>query len=133
MTPRKMKGTRSCDFPDGPQGEALGKDGTDATFPEEAPREQRRGRKGTKRASNLIDAPMAVTSAGDVIISITHLEDTTDVSALVARLIDEGHTLFIGVAVPDRLRRELRKDVEDAGAEIVARLGPRLRTVRSRR
>ena len=69
-----------------------------------------------------------------MIINVTHLEDTTDVSAVVARLIDEGHTLFISVAVPDRLRRELLKDVEDAAADIVGRIGARvLRTMRSRR
>jgi hypothetical protein len=109
------------------------KDGSPSILPETV-RVETRGRRATKkkRVSKLIDDPIALTSGGAVIINITHLEDTTDVAAVIARLIGEGHRLFIGIAVPGALRRELRKGIDDAGADIVGRLGGRLRRAKRR-
>jgi hypothetical protein len=82
--------------------------------------------KGTKKPGVMLDAPMAITSAGDVVMNITHLEQIGDVTTVVARLLGEGHEVFVGVAAPGALRRELLKDIDDAGADLVGRLGARL-------
>lgn len=86
-----------------------------------------------KKAGALLDAPMGLTSAGEVIINATHLTGTQDVAAVIARLIDKGHEVFIGVVVPSELRRELMRDIDDAGADIVGRIGVRVLRRRGRR
>jgi hypothetical protein len=79
-----------------------------------------------RRAAKLLDTPMAITSDGQPLLNITHMEEASDPVGVVERLLDEGHTLFIGVAVPARYRRRLAKDIEGAAAEIVCRIGGRL-------
>jgi hypothetical protein len=69
---------------------------------------------------------MAMTSDGKPLLNVTHLNEATDPAAVVRRLLVEGQTLFIGVAVPARYRKRLAKDIEGAAAEIVCRIGGRL-------
>jgi len=80
----------------------------------------------TRRRGKLLDAPMALTSDGEPLLNIAHLNDAADPVAMVRRLLAEGHTIFVGVTVPRRDRRRLMKDIEDAAAEIVCRIGGRL-------
>jgi hypothetical protein len=80
----------------------------------------------TRRRGKLLDAPMAITSHGQPLLNITHLDDATDPVAVVRRFLAAGHTVFIGVAVPPRDRKRMAKDIEDAAAEIVCRIGGRL-------
>lgn len=81
---------------------------------------------GIKQTSQLIDVPLALASDGTMLVSITHLEQIDDVAAVIARLIGEGHRLFIGVAVPGALRAKLLRDVDDGLADVVGRLGVRV-------
>lgn len=83
--------------------------------------------KKPKRGGKLVDAPMALASDGTLLLNVAHLDGMANVVAAVQRLLDDGHQVFVGVAVPARLRRELLRDVEDAAADVVGRLGPRLR------
>jgi hypothetical protein len=69
---------------------------------------------------------MAITSDGQALLNIAHLIDATDPLAAVTKLVAEGRRLFIGVVVPARDRRRLAKDIEDAAAEIICRIGGRL-------
>ena len=81
----------------------------------------------TRRKPRLVDAPTAWASDGTLLLNITHLVDAGDPVAAVRRLLADGHTLFIGVAVPLRDRQRLAKDVEDALADAVGRMGPKVR------
>ena len=80
----------------------------------------------TRRRGKLLDPPMAITSDGQPLLNITHLDEAADPVAVVGRLLAEGHAVFIGVAVPARYRKRLAKDIEGAAAEIVCRIGGRL-------
>ena len=73
----------------------------------------------------LIGDPIALATSA-MPLNITHLEPTDDVPAVVARLLEDGHELFIGIAVPDRLRRELIRGVDDAAADLVGGIGGKL-------
>jgi hypothetical protein len=79
-----------------------------------------------------MDAPIAVASDGTIIVNATHLDAGTDPIAAVRRLLDEGHEIFVGVVVPNNLRRELLRDVDDAAADLVGRLGAKLGRRRAR-
>ena len=89
-------------------------------------------KKATPKNSKFVDAPIAVASDGTVIVNITHLDDTADVTEAVQQLLAEGHQVFVGVVVPAALRRALLRDVNDGLADAVGRLGPRLRRRRAR-
>jgi hypothetical protein len=82
----------------------------------------------------LVDAPLAVTSAGDVVLNITHVEDGAEVDpvAAVRRLLDVGHEVFVGVVIPKALRPELLRDVHDVLADAVGRAAPKIRRGRDR-
>jgi hypothetical protein len=74
---------------------------------------------------------MAITSDGSLVVSMTHIDgDVDDVAAKLRQLLDEGHEVFVGVVVPAGLRRELDRDLEEVLADVVGRLGPRLRSRR---
>ena len=85
-----------------------------------------------KRAGKLLDAPLAVASDGTLLVNVAHLDGMPDPVAAVQRLVDDGHQVFVGVAVPAPLRRELLRDIDGAAADVVGRLGPRLRRQRAR-
>lgn len=78
----------------------------------------------TRRPSKKICmAPMAVTSAGDVLLNMAEFQDDLSPSALVRNAKAIGFALFVGVVVPERLRRRLARDIDDAAADITGRLG----------
>ena len=78
-----------------------------------------------KRMPKVVDAPMAVTSAGDVLVNLTHLANG-DVLEAARKHLDEGHQVFVGLVVPRRHRVGLAKDIEDAASEMACRMGGRL-------
>ncbi len=82
----------------------------------------------------IVDAPMAITSAGDVVVNVTHVEDgaEADPVAAVRRLVAAGHEVFVGVVVPKALRREVFRDVHDVLADVVGRAAPKIRRGRAR-
>ena len=60
---------------------------------------------------------MAVASdGGTVLLNLTHLENG-DALAAARKLLDGGHEVFVGVAVPARLRRELLQGIDDGAAD----------------
>jgi len=78
-----------------------------------------------KRRVNVSDAPMAITSGGDVLVNLAHLKNG-DVLEAARRHLDKGHQVFVGVVVPQRHRARLAKDIEDAASELACRTGGRL-------
>ena len=79
-----------------------------------------------------IDAPMGITSDGRTLMNVTHLIKTTDVREALRVALAEGHEVFVGIAVPAYFAEEIRRDLDDAAAEIVGRLGIRVRRRRRR-
>lgn len=91
-------------------------------------------KKPTKKNGGRIDSPIAFTLDGKAIVNASHLDLAPDLPDLVRQLVAEGHAVFVGIGV-GALRAELLRGLEDGAADVVGRLGPRvrLRTVRSRR
>jgi hypothetical protein len=105
------------------------KDGRDSASPEGGGRTPGRlgpGEKAIKKP-NPIDAPMAIASDGMLLINLTHLDGSGDVLGDARRLMAEGHAVFIGVALGPELRRVVVRDLDDALADVVGRVGARLR------
>jgi len=80
-----------------------------------------------KRRGKLSDAPMAVTSAGELAIGVTHLNGMSRVIGAVEKLVPPGQQLFVGVVVPRELRGTLMKELDDALMDVVGRFGPILK------
>jgi hypothetical protein len=80
-----------------------------------------------KRRGTVSDAPMATTCAGEVLFNLTHLAPGGAVLDAARMLIAEGHTIFIGVTLPRKVRPELLRDVHDVLADAVGRSAPKLR------
>jgi hypothetical protein len=76
---------------------------------------------------------MAVASDGSLIVNAGHLSVKDDLAAVVEVAEKTGLPVFVGVAVPVRLRRAVLRDIDDALADVVGRLGPRLLKRRGRR
>lgn len=112
MSGRRRKGGSASDFDGGAQA---------------AGRIRRPTTKGITKTATLIDAPMAITSGGEILVGATHLDLGADLLAIVRSIVEQGLPVFIGIAVPaGALRAELLKGIEDGLADVVGRLGPRL-------
>jgi hypothetical protein len=84
-------------------------------------------RRGSKKTATLLDAPMAITSRGEILVGATHLDLGADWLAIVRSIVEQGLPVFIGIAVPaGPLRAELARGVEDGLADVVGRIGTRL-------
>lgn len=68
-----------------------------------------------------VDAPMAVTSAGTVLLNATHLRDGASVADFIDIAKATRRPIFIGVEV--ETSRELLRWIDDAAAEIVGAIG----------
>ncbi len=79
-----------------------------------------------KRKGKVLDAPMAITSDGTVLLNVTHLKNGDALEA-ARELLAEGHEVFVGIAVPGQLRGELLRGIEDGAADLLGRIGPKLR------
>jgi hypothetical protein len=71
-------------------------------------------------------APMGVTSAGEILVNAYQLAVGNDLSAAIEAAKASGLPVFVGLVVPSRGRARLLKDVDDAAADVVGRLGPHL-------
>lgn len=81
-----------------------------------------------KKNTTLNDSPLALGSDGTLLLNISHVfEMPDDLGGFVEQLVRRGDDVFIGVAIPDRVRRELLDGLDDHLAEAVARLGIELR------
>ncbi|MFI5302619.1 MAG: hypothetical protein ACHREM_31405 [Polyangiales bacterium] len=88
--------------------------------------------KSAEAAPRILDAPLAVASDGTVLIGIAWIDHTAKAIEVAQKLLAEGRSVFIGVAVPKRLNTRLARDMEDAAADIVGRLGPKVLRLRRR-
>lgn len=71
-----------------------------------------------------------MTSDASIIVNANQLGTATDLDAVVRYARATGLPVFVGVVVPVGLVPGVLRDVDDALADVVGRLGPRL--VRSR-
>jgi hypothetical protein len=76
--------------------------------------------------TRVVQAPMAVTSDGMIVVNATHLAVEPTLDAAIRYAKESGHDVFVGVVVPRGLRDEFVREVDDALADVVGRLGPRL-------
>ena len=70
--------------------------------------------------------PMAVASDGGVLVNVAQLTTSGALAAIVAVAERTGLDVFVGIVVPERLRSRVLRDLDDAAADIVGRLGPKL-------
>jgi hypothetical protein len=83
--------------------------------------------KTVKQKPKILDAPMAFTSGGEVLVNIAHLTFNPEILAAVGALLEVVDAdIYVGIAIPGRLRRVVRRDVRDACVDVVGRLGPAL-------
>ena len=69
--------------------------------------------------------PMALTSAGEVVLNGAYLLDLDDPQETVKKL-GPSVELYIGVVVPERLVQEVLRRLDDAAAEIVGVIAAKL-------
>jgi hypothetical protein len=122
VTRRRRKGTGSCDSRE--QDEPASKDGTAATLPDaEEP-----GKAPSKKTTGkVIDAPLAiVASDGRMVVNATHLDLDPTEPDLVRRLVADGFEILLAVVVPRDVRPEVRRETEDALADVAGRIGRRV-------
>jgi hypothetical protein len=80
----------------------------------------------SRRPTKVNTAPMAVASDGSLIVNAYQLAVGDDLAAVTEVARKSGLLVFVGVVVPERLRRDLMRDLDDAMADVVGRPGPRL-------
>jgi hypothetical protein len=69
---------------------------------------------------------MAITSDGAIIVNTHQLTNKNSLAAAVEAATKSGLGVFVGVVVPNRLRKSVFLDIDDALSDVVGRLGPRL-------
>ncbi|MFI5302068.1 MAG: hypothetical protein ACHREM_28590 [Polyangiales bacterium] len=89
--------------------------------------------KTPKAAPKIVDAPLAIASDGTVLIGIAWLDHTSKAIEAAQKLLDEGHVIFIGVAIRKSMRADLVAEIESGAAEVAGRLGGRVLRRRRRR
>jgi len=78
------------------------------------------------RRAKMNMAPMAVASDGALVVNTAQLTTSNSLPAIIKAAESTGLDVFIGVVVPERLRSRVLRDLNDAAADIVGRLGPTL-------
>jgi hypothetical protein len=76
-----------------------------------------------KYPSNVCLAAMALASDGTVLLNVAEFQDDLSISGLARAADSSGLRVFVGVAVPPRLRPRLLVDLSDAASDIAGRLG----------
>jgi hypothetical protein len=69
---------------------------------------------------------MAVASDGSVIVNAHQLAVADDLAVAVEAAQRTGLVVFVGVVVPDSEAKKLAKPIDDAAAEVAARVGAKL-------
>jgi len=87
----------------------------------------------SRRPPRVSTAPMAVASDGGVLVNAAQLTTSDSLAAIVKVAERTGLGVFVGILVPARLQRGVLRDVDDALADVVGRLGPKLVRSRARR
>jgi hypothetical protein len=78
------------------------------------------------RKVRVLDAPLAVASDGHLLVNAIQLGRGTGLDAIIAYARAAGLPIFVGVAVPASMRARFGAELDDAAADVVGRLGPRL-------
>jgi hypothetical protein len=76
--------------------------------------------------ARVVQAPMAVASDGGFMVNAVQLTIGNDLDAVVRVARETGLPVFVGLIVPARLRRRILRDIDDAAADVVGRVGSRL-------
>jgi hypothetical protein len=69
---------------------------------------------------------MAITSDGAILVNAHALTNTDSLDAAIEIVKKSGLVVFVGVVVPQRMHRRLLKDIDNATADVVGRIGPHL-------
>ncbi len=78
------------------------------------------------RRATISMAQMAVASDSGVLVNVAQLTTSDSLAAILKLAERTGLHVFVGVVVPERLRKRVLRDVHDALADVVGRLGPKL-------
>ncbi len=70
--------------------------------------------------------PMAVASDGTVIVNAGQLTTSGSLAAIIKLAESTGLAVFVGVIIPAHLRGRVLDVVDDALADVVGRLGPKI-------
>jgi hypothetical protein len=79
-----------------------------------------------RRRAKMNMAPMAVASDGEIVINAAQLTTSGSLAAIVKVAERTGLAVFIGVVVPEGQQRRVLDVVDDALADVVGRLGPKI-------
>ena len=75
-----------------------------------------------RRAPNVVTAPLAITSAGEIIVNAYQLTgEKDDLAAAIEVAEATGLDVFVDVIVPARFQPKFLRDGDDAAADIVGR------------
>ena len=74
----------------------------------------------------VLDAPIALASDGTLLVNVAQLSPGTVLDEILRYAEVTGLPIFIGVAVPGRLYKRFVRELDDAVADVVGRLGPRV-------
>jgi hypothetical protein len=77
------------------------------------------------RKALLNRAAIAVASDGTMFVNVVHVFDDAPATELVGRLVDAGEEVYVGVAVPLRIRTRIVTDVDEELSTLVKTLLPR--------
>jgi hypothetical protein len=75
------------------------------------------------RRVRLCRAPLAITPAGDIVVSVMGLEKGNTIARLVERAQRVGGKVFIGVVITGRVRAYALNDIEALAVDLGGRLG----------
>lgn len=78
------------------------------------------------RKPRVIDASLAFASDGSILVNALQLGSGMTLNEIIGYAKASGLPIFIGVVVPPRLRERFVREFDDATADVVGRLGPRL-------
>jgi hypothetical protein len=79
------------------------------------------------RKVRVLEVPVALASDGGILVNASQLGvGQHDLSAIIENARATGLPVFVGVAVPDRLTAHIMADIDDALADVMGRLGPKL-------
>jgi hypothetical protein len=79
-----------------------------------------------QRRMSVVAAPMAVASDGNIIVNTMQLGPDTRLDDALAQAKATGLPVFVAVAIPKSMKEQFVREIDDALADVVGRLGPRI-------
>ena len=77
----------------------------------------------TRARVSLHDAPLAVTSAGAILLGIHWSTDADDIDAVIVEAVRTRRAVWVGVLLTGREATAIKRDLDDAAHDTVMRLG----------